>query len=195
MGETTYWFGRFAVEPALGTREVELLDRLSEGADVRGAATLGRCGWVASADRASIVWDRSEKFNDGADWLRILLSGDLTGFRSNGTVFGVCCPESVLIEAVKITVEDGAVVERIYDIPMVDDEAYDDEASIYDFFYAISGLDGTDPDYVEASQALDEFLSAVPLSSLGELETFMTELLELLDRPEPLASTFDKHCS
>jgi hypothetical protein len=195
MGVTTYWFGSVAVEPKLGTRESDLLDQLSEGEDLIPAPDLGRCGWIALPDRQHLVWDRGEKFNDGAEWLRILLGGELAGFRANGTVLGFCSPESDLVDAIRITVTDSDVSVRIYDIPMLDDDAVieDEEVWIDDALYAISGLDGAEPDYHEASETLDRYLSVVPLSALGELDTFLTDLLDLLGRPEPLNTTFQSH--
>jgi hypothetical protein len=195
MGVTTYWFGSVAVEPKLGTRESDLLDQLSEGEDLIPAPDLGRCGWIASPDRQHLVWDRGEKFNDGAEWLRILLGGELAGFRANGTVLGFCSPESDLVDAIRITVADSDVSVRIYDIPMLDDDAVieDEEVWIDDALYAISGLDGAEPDYHEASETLDRYLSVVPLSALGDLDTFLTDLLDLLRRPEPLNTTFQSH--
>ena len=195
MGVTTYWFGSVAVEPKLGTRESDLLDRLSDGEEVVPAPDLGRCGWIASPGRERLVWDGGEKFNDGAEWLRILLGGELAGFRANGTVLGFCSPESDLIDAIRITVTDSDVSVRTYDIPMLDADASveDEEVWIDDAMYAISGLDGAEPDHTEASETLDRYLSVVPLSALGELETFLADLLELLGRPEPLHATFQSH--
>lgn len=194
VGVTTYWFGGVVVEPHLGQHETSLLDELSEGIRTIPGAPAGRCGWVASPDGSSLVWDRGEKFNDGAEWLRLLLGGELASHRASGAVVGFCSSEADVVEATRIVVEDSTVRSHAYEIPIIEsDDLDEDEGGLGDVMYLISGLDGAEPDYQAASEALERFLSIVPLSDLGDFERCMADVLALLGQPEPLTTTFESH--
>jgi hypothetical protein len=107
MGYTTVYDGQITVEPPLNPTEVAYLQAFaaawrgkqsddpyyieSEISLKQASAQLiplhvratgqpnDRCGWIPTDDGTAIVWDGSEKFYNGPEWMQYLIDHFLTG--------------------------------------------------------------------------------------------------------------------
>ncbi len=89
MAITTDFIGHIAVEPALGSDQLDYLTILREVTGGKGGPPL-LSGWVASDDGRSLTVRGDDKYGDPAEWLRHLIKRYLKpgGLRADGMVVG-----------------------------------------------------------------------------------------------------------